>query len=62
VRVPKQIRDQIEQNRKELSRLAADHGMHDQKVLHQSMVLDELINEYYRFDYQKRILNPQPIA
>lgn len=59
---PKQIRDQIEQNRHELSRLAENHGMQDNKVLRQSMVLDELINEYNRFKYKSHLGNRQPIA
>ncbi|PIH56458.1 aspartyl-phosphate phosphatase Spo0E family protein [Paenibacillus sp. LK1] len=62
VREPKQIRDQIEQNRHELSRLAEYHGMQDYKVLQQSMVLDELINEYNRFKYKKHFMKRQPIA
>ncbi|MCZ1263734.1 MULTISPECIES: aspartyl-phosphate phosphatase Spo0E family protein [Paenibacillus] len=62
MREPKQIRDQIEQNRHELSRLAEYHGMQDYKVLQQSMVLDELINEYNRFKYNKHFMNRQPIA
>ncbi|MDK8192861.1 aspartyl-phosphate phosphatase Spo0E family protein [Paenibacillus sp. UMB7766-LJ446] len=41
-----QIKDQIEQNRQNLRRLAEKHGMHSDKVLRQSMVLDELINKY----------------
>lgn len=59
---PKQIRDQIERNRHELSRLAENHGMQDNKVLRQSMVLDELINEYNRFKYKSHLRNRQPIA
>ncbi|KOY17249.1 aspartyl-phosphate phosphatase Spo0E family protein [Paenibacillus xylanivorans] len=62
MREPKQIRDQIEQNRHELSRLAQNHGMQDYKVLQQSMVLDELINEYNRFKYKKHFMKRQPIA
>jgi enamine deaminase RidA (YjgF/YER057c/UK114 family) len=48
VREIKQIKDQIEQNRQHLRRLVERHGMHDDKVLKQSMVLDELINKYTR--------------
>ncbi|OAX45421.1 hypothetical protein gpAD87_31185 [Paenibacillus sp. AD87] len=48
VREIKQIKDQIEQNRQHLRRLVEKHGMHDDKVLKQSMVLDELINKYIR--------------
>lgn len=62
MREPKQIRDQIERNRHELSRLAENHGMQDYKVLQQSMVLDELINEYNRFKYKKYFMKRQPIA
>jgi enamine deaminase RidA (YjgF/YER057c/UK114 family) len=46
VREIQQIKDQIEQNRQNLRRLAEKHGMHSDKVLRQSMVLDELINKY----------------
>ncbi|MFS0873394.1 Spo0E family sporulation regulatory protein-aspartic acid phosphatase [Paenibacillus xylanilyticus] len=61
---PSQVVDQIERNRQELSRLAEHHGMQDYKVLQQSMVLDELINEYNRFKYRKQqqYMNRQPIA
>ncbi|MEK4371150.1 aspartyl-phosphate phosphatase Spo0E family protein [Paenibacillus sp. FSL R5-0473] len=59
---PIQITDKIERNRQELSRLAENHGMQDNKVLRQSMVLDELINEYYRFKYKSQLRNRQPIA
>ncbi|KLU58512.1 hypothetical protein EL84_01365 [Paenibacillus sp. VT-400] len=59
---PVQITDKIERNRQELSRLAENHGMQDNKVLRQSMVLDELINEYYRFKYKSQLRNRQPIA
>ncbi|QOS76488.1 aspartyl-phosphate phosphatase Spo0E family protein [Paenibacillus sp. JNUCC31] len=62
MREPKQIRDQIERNRHELSRLAENHGMQDKQVLRQSMVLDELINEYNHFKYKNRFRNRQPIA
>ncbi|MEC0105779.1 aspartyl-phosphate phosphatase Spo0E family protein [Paenibacillus taichungensis] len=48
VREPIILRDQIEQSRQELRRLVERHGMHDDKVLKQSMVLDELINKYTR--------------
>lgn len=44
----KQIKNQIEQNRQNLRRMVEKHGMHDDKVLKQSMVLDELINKYNR--------------
>ena len=59
---PRQIKDKIERNRHELSRLAENHGMQDNKVLRQSMVLDELINEYNRFKYKSHLRNRQPIA
>ncbi|GEM_PF-1005313 len=59
---PKQIKDKIERNRHELSRLAENHGMQDNKVLQQSMLLDELINEYNRFKYKNGFMNRQPIA
>lgn len=59
---PVQITDKIERNRHELSRLAENHGMQDNKVLQQSMLLDELINEYNRFKYKSRFMNRQPIA
>ncbi len=59
---PIQITDKIERNRQELSRLAENHGMQDNQVLRQSMVLDELINEYYRFKYKSQLRNRQPIA
>ncbi|GGH63566.1 aspartyl-phosphate phosphatase Spo0E family protein [Paenibacillus silvae] len=59
---PMQIKDRIERNRQELRRLAENHGMQDNKVLEQSMVLDELINEYYRFQYKKRYMKRQPTA
>lgn len=44
-----QIRDQIEQNRQELRRLVENHGMCEDRVLQQSMLLDELINKYNQF-------------
>nr|WP_211084549.1 aspartyl-phosphate phosphatase Spo0E family protein [Paenibacillus xylanexedens] len=59
---PVQITDKIERNRQELSRLAENHGMQDNQVLRQSMVLDELINEYNRFKYKSHLRNRQPIA
>lgn len=59
---PLQIKDRIEQNRQELRWLAENHGMQDNKVLEQSMILDELINEYYRFQYKKHFMKRQPIA
>lgn len=59
---PVQITDKIERNRQELSRLAENHGMQDNKVLQQSMLLDELINEYNRFKYKSQFMNRQPIA
>ncbi|MDT0125029.1 aspartyl-phosphate phosphatase Spo0E family protein [Paenibacillus sp. RRE4] len=43
------LKDQIEQGRQELSRLVDQYGIPNVKVLEQSMVLDELINEYNRF-------------
>ncbi len=58
---PLQIKDRIERDRQKLRRLAENHGMQDNKVLEQSMVLDELINEYYRFQY-KHMMKRQPIA
>ena len=58
---PMQIKDRIERDRQKLRRLAENHGMQDNKVLEQSMVLDELINEYYRFQY-KHMVKRQPIA
>nr|WP_154892023.1 aspartyl-phosphate phosphatase Spo0E family protein [Paenibacillus xylanexedens] len=58
---PMQIKDRIERDRQKLRRLAENHGMQDNKVLEQSMVLDELINEYYRFKY-KHMMKRQPIA
>ncbi|MEC0126026.1 aspartyl-phosphate phosphatase Spo0E family protein [Paenibacillus pabuli] len=51
----KQIKDQIEQNRQDLQRLVLKHGMHDNKVLQQSMVLDELINKYNRIKTNRGI-------
>ncbi|WP_260865768.1 Spo0E family sporulation regulatory protein-aspartic acid phosphatase [Paenibacillus xylanexedens] len=36
--------------------------MQDGQVLQQSMILDELINEYNRFKYKTHILNRQPIS
>ncbi|MBR2565787.1 MAG: aspartyl-phosphate phosphatase Spo0E family protein [Paenibacillus sp.] len=59
---PMQIKDRIERDRQKLRQLAENHGMQDDKVLKQSMILDELINEYYRFQYKKHIMNRQPIA
>ncbi|QOS76487.1 aspartyl-phosphate phosphatase Spo0E family protein [Paenibacillus sp. JNUCC31] len=43
-----QIRDQIEQNRQDMRRLVEKYGINDDKVLQQSMMLDELINKYIR--------------
>ncbi|MGO4529909.1 aspartyl-phosphate phosphatase Spo0E family protein [Paenibacillus sp. 2TAF8] len=39
----------MEQGRQELSRLVDQYGIPNVKVLEQSMVLDELINEYNRY-------------
>ncbi|KQY79523.1 hypothetical protein ASD24_19480 [Paenibacillus sp. Root52] len=58
----KKISDQIEWSRQKLCRLAENQGMQDGQVLQQSMILDELINEYNRFKYNKHILNRQPIT
>ncbi|WP_440115577.1 aspartyl-phosphate phosphatase Spo0E family protein [Paenibacillus sp. QZ-Y1] len=56
MRKPRILKDQIEQGRQELSRLVGNHGMHDDKVLQQSMILDELINEYNRCRSEHREL------
>ncbi|WP_139209435.1 MULTISPECIES: aspartyl-phosphate phosphatase Spo0E family protein [unclassified Paenibacillus] len=49
MREPRILRDQIEQSRQELRRLVERHGMHDDRVLQQSRILDELINEFNRY-------------
>ncbi|MBB6024948.1 hypothetical protein HNR77_006094 [Paenibacillus sp. JGP012] len=51
------LKDQIEQGRQELSRLVDQYGIPNVKVLEQSMVLDELINEYNRFALGASISN-----
>lgn len=48
MREPIILRDQIEISRQELLRLVENYGMQDYKVLQQSWILDELINEYYQ--------------
>ncbi|SCY59035.1 Spo0E like sporulation regulatory protein [Paenibacillus polysaccharolyticus] len=45
------LKDQIEQGRQELSRLVDQYGIPNVRVLEQSMVLDELINEYNRYSF-----------
>lgn len=51
------LKDQIEQGRQELSRLVDQYGIPNVKVLEQSMVLDELINEYNRYSFGMSISN-----
>ncbi|MFS0873395.1 aspartyl-phosphate phosphatase Spo0E family protein [Paenibacillus xylanilyticus] len=43
-------KEHIELNRQELRRLVQNHGMQHHKVLLQSRILDELINNHYKMN------------
>ncbi|MCC3379610.1 aspartyl-phosphate phosphatase Spo0E family protein [Paenibacillus farraposensis] len=49
----KTIQQRLEKNRKRLYDLHAKYGLGHNYVLRQSMVLDELINQYNRIYYAK---------
>ncbi|MGG1616432.1 aspartyl-phosphate phosphatase Spo0E family protein [Paenibacillus sp. NRS-1782] len=45
------LRYRLEKNRQKLYDLQKEHGLDDARVLKQSMLLDELINQYNRTFY-----------
>ncbi|MBW4838209.1 Spo0E family sporulation regulatory protein-aspartic acid phosphatase [Paenibacillus timonensis] len=45
------IRFRIEMERQELNRLAQRYGLRHARVLHQSVVLDRLLNKYSKVTY-----------
>ncbi|WP_425464469.1 aspartyl-phosphate phosphatase Spo0E family protein [Paenibacillus oralis] len=49
----------IEMERKELNRLAQRYGLRHKRVIHQSVLLDGLLNKYNKFTDVRR---KQPIA
>ncbi|MFD1175495.1 Spo0E family sporulation regulatory protein-aspartic acid phosphatase [Paenibacillus puldeungensis] len=46
-----QIRLRIELERQELNRLAQKYGLRHKRVMHQSVILDGLINKYNKVMY-----------
>ncbi|WP_285890545.1 aspartyl-phosphate phosphatase Spo0E family protein [Paenibacillus macerans] len=53
------IKLRIEMERKELNRLAQRYGLRHKRVIHQSVLLDGLLNKYNKFTDVRR---KQPIA
>ncbi|WP_036650363.1 aspartyl-phosphate phosphatase Spo0E family protein [Paenibacillus wynnii] len=51
---PKGLKQEMETARQRLNHLEKRYGLRHSRVLKQSMVLDELINEYNQTYYSKR--------